>query len=118
VHTPSLNTLRHGLLPALILSSLLLQYAAVQHVLVHMGLGVPRVSAGAPLSGEDTNPAGQTGGCEAPQLHAVIDGTPFPEGPGVTPDAPRLEAFLDFQVAVAERMPPTAHSRGPPLHSL
>jgi hypothetical protein len=113
-----MNTPRRGLLSALILSLLLLQYAAVQHVLVHMGLGVPRVSAIAPLSGEDINPAGQTGGCEAPQLHAVIDGTPFPEGPGVTPDAPLLEAFLDFQAAVAARMPPTAHSRDPPLHSL
>ena len=113
-----MKTLRHGLLPALILSLLLLQYAAVQHVLVHMGLGVHGVSAGAPPSGEDTDPAQQPGGCEAPQLHAVIDGTPFLDVPGVTPDAPPLKAFRDFQAAVVDRTPPPAHSRGPPLHSL
>jgi len=108
---------RDGLLPALILSLLLLQYAAVGHVLAHMGLGHQGVWAGAPPLA-DNDPAEDAGGCEAPQLHAVIDGTPLASSP-LTPalDA-RAAAQAHFLRAVAERTAPRPHSRGPPLHSL
>lgn len=110
--------LRDGLLPALILSLLLLQYAAVGHVLAHMGLGQHGVWAGAPLSDDDSDPGQGPGGCEAPQLHAVIDGTPLATPPAEpTLDAQQVaqDAFL---LAVAERSAPRPHSRGPPALSL
>ncbi len=106
--------LRDGLLPALILSLLLLQYAAVGHVLAHMGLGHHGVWAGAPLSDDDGEPGQQPGGCEAPQLHAVINGVPF----AATPQVPTFEgveaAQAAFLLAVAERETPEPLGRGPP----
>jgi len=113
-----MTRLRDGLLPALILSLLLLQYAAVGHVLAHMGLGQHGAWAGAPLSDDDNAPGQVPGGCEAPQLHAVIDGTPL----ATPPVAPTLDAQqvaqAAFLLAVAERAAPRPHSRGPPSLSL
>ena len=106
--------LRDGLLPALILSLLLLQYAAVGHVLAHMGLGHHGVWAGAPLSGDDADPGQQPGGCEAPQLHAVIDGVPFVPPPAVPVLEAEASAQAAFLVAVADRTPPQPLGRGPP----
>lgn len=110
--------LRDGLLPLLIVSLLLLQYAAVGHVLAHMGFGQHGVWAGAPLSEDDGDTGQQPGGCEAPQLHAVIDGVPFVAPPAALLADPQQAAHAAFLLAVTERAPPQPHSRGPPLHSL
>lgn len=110
--------LRDGLLPALILSLLLLQYAAVQHVLAHMGLGGHGAWAGAPFSEDDADLGQQPGGCEAPQLHAVIDGVPLAIPPAVLLTGPTEAAQDAFLLVVAERTAPQPHSRGPPSLSL
>lgn len=109
--------LRDGLLPALILSLLLLQYAAVGHVLAHMGLGHQGWWAGAPITG-DNDPAEDPGGCEAPQLHAVIDGTPLASPPAAVLIDVCHAAHASFLLAVADRTAPRPYSRGPPFHSL
>ncbi|MFZ4498488.1 MAG: hypothetical protein ACOYMX_02140 [Burkholderiales bacterium] len=106
--------LRDGLLPALILSLLLLQYAAVGHVLAHMGFGHHGVWAGAPLADDEPQPGQQPGGCEAPQLHAVIDGSPLAPAPAVPVLDAETAARTAFLLAVAERTPPQPLGRGPP----
>jgi len=105
--------LRDGLLPALIVCLLLLQYAAVGHVLAHLGLGHPGVWAGAPLVDDNDSPA-QPGGCEAPQLHAVIDGSPLTPAPAVPVLDAETAARTAFLLAVADRTPPQPLGRGPP----
>ncbi len=110
--------LRDGLLPALILSLLLLQYAAVGHVLAHMGVGHHDIWAGAPLSDDDSDPGQMPGGCDAPQLHAVIDGTPLASPPVAVIIDERAPSHSAFLLAVAERSAPRPHSRGPPVVSL
>lgn len=106
--------LRDGLLPALILSLLLLQYAAVGHVLAHMGLGHHGVWAGAPLVDDDFDAGQQPGGCEAPQLHAVINGVPFAAAPAVPVFDAETSAQTAFLLAVADREEPEPLGRGPP----
>lgn len=110
-----MTRLRHGLLPLLIVALLLLQYAAVGHVLAHMGLGQHSTWAGAPLADDDADPGQQPGGCEAPQLHALIGGVPL----AVVPQVPQFEgieaAHHAFLFAVADRDTPEPLSRGPPL---
>ena len=109
--------LRHGLLPVLIASILLLQYAAVGHVLAHLGIGGHGLWAGAPLADDDESPA-QPGGCEAPQLHAVIDGVPFVSAPALPLLEAEASAQTVFRIAVADRSPPQPLGRGPPPRSL
>jgi len=109
--------LRDGLLPLLIVSMLLFQYAAVGHVLAHLGVGPHGVWAGAPLGGDEPNSDPQPGGCEAPQLHALIGGVPLalpPQLPQFEAGEAAQEAFL---FAVADRAAPEPVGRGPP-HSL
>ncbi|MBU3694328.1 MAG: hypothetical protein FGM40_05800 [Rhodocyclaceae bacterium] len=105
--------LRDGLLPALILSLLLMQYAAVGHVLAHLGLGHHGVWAGAPLV-DDEDPGQQPGGCGAPQLHAVIDGVPFVSAPAVPLLEARASAQTAFLLAVVDRATPEPLGRWPP----
>lgn len=110
--------LRDGLLPLLIVSLLLLQYAAVGHVLAHMGLGQHGVWAGAPLAEDEPDPGQQPGGCEAPQLHALISGVPLAVAPQV-PLFDGAEAAQEaFLLAVADRTAPQPKGRSPPPHSL
>ena len=115
-----MSRLRDGFLPALIVFLLLLQYAAVEHVLAHFGLASHSFSAGAPWSGSgsEADPAEQAGGCEAPQLHAVIDGTPLARPPVAVIIDERAPSHAAFLLAVAERSAPHPLSRGPPALSL
>lgn len=110
--------LRDALMPVLVLSLLLLQYAAVQHVLAHLGLDTHGVWAGSPLSDEERDPGQVPGNCDAPQLHAVIDGTPLLSPLAMPVLGASQAAQGAFLHAVAERTAPRPHSRGPPAVSL
>lgn len=108
---------RDGLLPALILSLLLLQYAATGHLLAHFGVGGQGIWAGAAPFGDD-DPAEDSGGCEAPQLHAVIDGTPLVNPPSVPGPAAAEVMQHAFLRQVADRWAPEPLGQGPPTRSL
>jgi hypothetical protein len=109
--------LRDGLLPVLIVSVLLLQYAAVGHVLSHLGIGGHGLWAGAPLVDDDEGSGQASGACEAPQLHAVIDGVPFNSPPVSLVLGARAPAHRAFLTAAADRTPPEPLGQGPPSSS-
>jgi hypothetical protein len=104
-----------GLIPVLVVALLLLQYVAVGHVLSHLGIGPHGLWAGAPHSDDRDGGSGdRPGGCEAPQLHAAIDGTPLPDSPELVVGLLSQSAYQVLPLAITDRTFSGSYGRGPP----